>query len=45
MESERSELNDLDAREPGTAARLSAMHEKWTARVGVLDWATVQQTR
>jgi arylsulfatase A-like enzyme len=45
MEADRSEMNDLAAREPGTAARLAAMHEKWSARVGVVDWATVQQTR
>ena len=43
FEADRSELNDLAAREPATAARLSAMYDKWSARVGVVDWPTVQK--
>ena len=43
VEADRSELNDLAAREPDTAARLSAMYDKWSARVGVVDWPTVQK--
>ena len=45
MAADRSERNDLSAREPATAARLARLHDKWAARVGAQAWSTVQQSR
>jgi arylsulfatase len=45
IEADRSELNDLAAREPDTAARLAGLHDKWAARVGAKDWPTVEKSQ
>jgi arylsulfatase A-like enzyme len=42
---DRSELNDLSAKEPATVSRLTAMHDKWAARVGAEDWKKIQQIK
>jgi arylsulfatase A-like enzyme len=41
---DRSELNNLASREPATVARLAALHEKWSTRVGVRPWPIVQKS-
>ena len=45
IEADRSELNDLAAREPDTAARLAGLHDKWAARVGAKDWPTIEKSQ
>ncbi len=40
---DRSELNDLSAKEPATAERLTGMYERWAARVGAVPWTEVQK--
>jgi arylsulfatase A-like enzyme len=38
LEADRTELHDLAAAEPARVKRMSAMHEAWAARVGVMPW-------
>jgi arylsulfatase len=45
IDADRSETEDPTAREPSTAARLAGLYAKWAARVGALDWPTVQRSR
>jgi arylsulfatase len=39
IETDRTELDDLAAREPRLVAELSALWERWADRVGALPWA------
>lgn len=43
MKSDRTEMNDLAAREPKTTARLSHRYDAWAARAQVLPWSDVQK--
>jgi hypothetical protein len=45
IEADRSELNDLAAREPATAQRMAGKWDQWAAKVGVEDFDKVQKSR
>ncbi len=42
LETDRTELKDLAAREPGRAREMSARYDRWAARCGVLPWTEPQ---
>ncbi|MCC7155279.1 MAG: arylsulfatase [Bryobacterales bacterium] len=43
LKNDRTEMNDLFAKEPKAAARLSHRYDAWAARAQVLPWSEVQK--
>jgi arylsulfatase len=41
MVEDRTELNDLSAKDKPRVARMAAVHEEWAERCGVLPWEQV----
>ena len=44
VEADRTEMNDLTATNPAKAAELAAKWEKWSKKVGVVDWDVVRKS-
>lgn len=45
LSADRTELNDLAAKDPRRVSAMEAEWKSWAARCGVRDWATVRRTR
>ena len=43
MEADRTELDDLAARQPATVAQMSALYQAWANRCGVVDWGELRK--
>ena len=43
LKADRTELNDLSAKDPKLAERLAARYDKWTQHAQVVPWADVQK--
>ena len=42
---DRSELHDLASRHPKTVEEMSSLWQKHADRIGVVEWASLQQSR
>jgi arylsulfatase len=45
IDKDRTETNDLAAREPERVKKMSALYDAWAKRVGVLPWEQIQKMR